>query len=185
MTCVAGIALDGKVTMGADSAGGGGNGWGIRAVAVPKAFRKGPMLMGYTTSFRMGQLLRHKLVLPEQESEDDLQYMVVRFVEAVRECLKAGGYSEIDNNREEGGVFLVGYKGVLYRVGDDFQVTPYKDGLAACGCGVSYALAAMHVLGGTPRERVQRALETAAYFSGGVLGPFIVLEACTAGGKEE
>ena len=177
MTCVAGIALDGKVTIGADSASGTGNGWGIRATAVPKVFHKGPMLMGYTSSFRMGQLLRHKLVLPEQESEDDLQYMVVRFIEAVRECLKAGGYTEVDNNRESGGVFLVGYKGVLYRVSSDFQVIPYKDGLAACGCGESYALGAMYALEGKdPKYIVEMGLCAAEYFSGGVLGPFTALQ---------
>ena len=175
MTCIAGIAQDGKVTMGADSAS--ASGWDMRATALPKVFRKGPMLIGYTSSFRMGQLLRHKLVLPEQEAEDDLQYMVVGFIEAARKCLSDGGYTEIENNQEEGGEFLVGYKGVLYHVGGDFQVNTYQDGIAAVGCAEGYALAVMHVLGGSPKERVAKALETAAYFSAGVLAPFIILEA--------
>ena len=62
--------------------------------ADEKVFRNGDFLMGFTTSFRMGQLLRYKLNPPRRHPDDRVaKYMVVDFIDAVRECLKAGGWA--------------------------------------------------------------------------------------------
>ena len=175
MTCIVGVSEQGKVYLGADSAS--VSDWDIRITKLQKVFHKGQVVIGYTGSFRMGQLLQHRLIVPPCVDAKPLPYMVNVFVEAVRQCFRDGGYTKIDNNQEEGGHFLVGYRGVLYYVGGDFQVNSYQDGIAAVGCGADYALAALHVLPGLPpRERIQRALETAAYFSNGVVGPFYQVE---------
>jgi len=175
MTCIVGIAEQGKVYLGADSAS--ASGWDIRITKLRKVFRTGQMIVGYTDSFRMGQLLEHELRRSVQGQESEIQYMVNVFVEAVRQCLKDGGYTKIEYNQEKGGNFLVGYKGVLYEVASDFQVNTYQDDIAAIGCGASYALAALHVLSELPpQERIERALETAAYFSNGVIAPFYQVE---------
>jgi len=77
---------------------------------------------------------------------------------------------------EEGGQFLVGYKGVIYEIASDFQVNHFADGLAVIGCGAAYALGALKALSGLqPERRVALSLEIAAYFSGGVIGPFHVV----------
>lgn len=176
MTCIIGLAHEsGEVFIGADSAGFDGDGWEIQPQALPKVFGIGEFLLGYTTSFRMGQLLQYSLDLPpHDETLTDLEYMVRHFIEAVRSCLKGGGFAKIEDNQEEGGTFLVGYRGRLYTVQSDFSVLVPRDGLDACGCGRRYALGAMAVMTCPPAERIMYALEVAARFSGGVTGPFHV-----------
>jgi ATP-dependent protease HslVU (ClpYQ) peptidase subunit len=178
MTCVVGMIKNDRVYIGADSAA-ATSGWTVRASALQKVFRHGSFLIGYTTSFRMGQILQYEVDYPEAEVYDET-YMVTRFVPAVREKLKNLGYTKIDNNQEEGGDFLVGVAGQLFLVSSDFQVNHFLDGMAAVGCGAEYALGALLVrrsfVGHDPETSIRVALETAAYFSGGVIGPFTVLE---------
>lgn len=176
MTCIVGIAHQGKVWIGGDSAGVAGLDMMLRADR--KVIRNGDFIMGFTSSFRMGQLLQVKLVPPKHHSDVDVfEYMVGDFVEAVRTCLTAGGYSSKNNNVEQGGVFLVGFKGRLFKIEGDFQVGERVGGIDACGCGESFALGSLaeteHML---PKDRVQRALQTAERFSAGVKAPFHVEE---------
>ena len=172
MTCIVGVAQEGKVYIGADSAS--VSGWCVRQTELPKVFKTGNFVIGYTTSFRMGQILQHHLTVRSQyEDEEDDQFMVRAFAEAVRECLKARGFAKVENNVEKGGTFLVGYRGRLYSVDDDFQVNEMIDGYDACGCGYPFALGAMKALGQElPEERIKHALEIAAHFSGWVKPPF-------------
>jgi ATP-dependent protease HslVU (ClpYQ) peptidase subunit len=175
MTCIVGLVDETGVYMGADSSS--ASGWEVRSTKLPKVFKIGEFTIGYTTSFRMGQLLQHKLQVKPQGEETDIAYMVSSFVEAVRNCLKEHGFSKVENNKEEGGAFLVAYRGNLYSIHDDFQVNEMTDGLDACGCGREYALGAMRASEHQPpKDRIEQALSIAAYFSGGVLPPFVVLK---------
>lgn len=56
MTAIAGLVHDGRVLIGADS--GGVAGWTLNVRKDSKVFTNGAYVMGFTTSFRMGQLLR-------------------------------------------------------------------------------------------------------------------------------
>ena len=92
MTCIVGLVHEGVVYIGGDSAGVGGMSLTVRA--DEKVFQNGEFLMGFTTSFRMGQLLRYSLKPPRRHPDDEInQFMVVTFTNAVRECLKAGGWA--------------------------------------------------------------------------------------------
>ncbi len=176
MTCIVGLGHEGKVCMGADCAG--GSDWETRSVTTPKVFMRGPFLIGYTTSFRMGQVLQCKLEAREQlEGETDYEFMVAGFGEAVRNTLKSIGFSRVENNQESGGQFLVGYRGELYEMESDFAILQFVDRFSAVGVGAPYALGAMAALDGlAPRERVMRSLEIAALFCNGVSGPFVLKE---------
>ncbi len=121
MTCIVGIASRGIVYMGADSAG--SDGWAEQVVATPKLFQLGPFLIGYTTSFRMGQLLQHWIKVPGwTPGQDPVDFMVRVFVEEARRVFRERGFAKIEDNREEGGEFLVGFEGRLFNVGPGFQV---------------------------------------------------------------
>ena len=171
MTCIVGIEHEGAVYMGGDSAA--SSGWDIRTETGPKVFIVGEFIIGYTSSFRMGQLLQYQLSVKPREQMSDRAYMITVFAEAVRTLLKEHGYARVDNNEETGGIFLVGYHGHLYRVQDDFAVLQSADGFDAVGCGMSYALGALRVLDkADPQDVLTKALETAEYFSNGVRGPF-------------
>lgn len=175
MTCIVGLVDGDKVYVGADSAS--AEGWEVRQTKLPKVFRNGNFIIGYTTSFRMGQILQHHLSVRNQfEGEADDAYMVKAFAEAARTALKDHGFAKIESNEEKGGTFLVGYRGRLYSVHSDFQVNEMADGYDACGCGRAYALAGLAALVELgPEERITRALEIAAHFSGGVIPPFHIL----------
>lgn len=175
MTCIIGLVDNGKVYMGGDSASTSGN--DIRTISLKKVFRHKQFLIGYTTSFRMGQLLQYSLdVPPQKDNQGDTEYMVTTFVDTIRELFKDKGYAEVKDNKEAGGRFLIGYKDRLYKICSDFQVIEYKDGFDSCGCGDSYAVAAMKALEFhlIPQTRILKSLEIAAYFSAGVAGPFYV-----------
>lgn len=181
MTCIVGIVGDdGEVWIGADSAG--TDGWlGQTIRADSKVFTVGPFILGFTSSFRMGQLLRYSLSIAEQTSQQtDDQYMCTTFIDAVRKTLREGGYMETKYGVEEGGSFLVGYRGTLYEVHSDFQVGIPVDQYAAIGCGGDFAVAVLDVLDGDPEYRIMQALGVAAYRSAGVAEPFTVLR----GGKK-
>lgn len=172
MTCIVGLVDGDRVWMGGDSAG--VSGLDITVRADTKVFRNGDMLIGFTNSFRMGQLLAYKLAPPQHERDQDVfRYMVVDFVDAVRACLKDGGYAQRSNDVESGGTFLVAYEGRLFSVQSDYQVGEAVRGYHAIGCGADYALGSLASTVGLPaEERVRKALECAELFSGGVRSPF-------------
>lgn len=177
MTCIAGLVHDGEVYIGGDSAGVGYYDLTVRD--DEKVFCTGPFVIGFTSSFRMGQLLRYSLSVSEQpvSMKDDYQFMVTWFIDGVRTCLKNGGYAKKEYEVEQGGTFLVGYRGKLYSVEGDYQVGKHADGFAAVGCGAQVALGALYACKLTdPRKRLQTALKAAERFSGGVRGPFVIVK---------
>lgn len=183
MTCIVGLEEDGVVYIGGDSAG-VDSGWGLTVRADEKVFireRSGdPWIFGFCGSFRMGQLLRYTLELPEPETGDDLyEFMVTKFVDAVRFCLTNGGALYSKNGREEGGTFLVGYRGQLFCVEEDMQVGRSVAPFVAIGCGDHLATGAMHALHGydtSPKKKITAALKAAEQYSAGVRGPFVILD---------
>jgi len=181
MTCIIGVVHEDKVYIGGDSAGVGGYSLILRA--DEKVFQNGPVLMGFTSSFRMGQLLRYSLSVPvhpfgpDGQPMDTYEYMVTIFIDAVRKCLKDGGFAEKENEKEWGGTFLVGYKGRLFMIQDNYQVAESIDNFQSVGCGEEIARGALCVTQGLPPEqRIRLALEAAERYSAGVRGPFLIKE---------
>lgn len=176
MTCIVGIVENGKVTIGGDSAGIGAYVVTIRADS--KVFRNGSFLIGYTSSFRMGQLLRYAFTPPERAADVDVfRYLATSFVDAVRDCFKAGGYARKESEQESGGCFLIGYERRLFVVDSDFQVAESALGYIAVGSGAEVALGALYATQGRPvRERIETAITAAAQFTAGVRLPCVIEE---------
>lgn len=179
MTCVIGYHTDAGIWIGADSAGTDGYG-GQTIRADLKVFNANGMTFGFCGSYRMGQLLRYNLVKPPQpEGMDDYEYMVTLFIDAVRDCLKKGGFTYISKNVEEGGEFLVAYKDGLYHIEDDFQVGMSTRDYEAIGSGGTVASGAMAILTAdevAPATAIKRALKVAADQDAYVAAPFVVLK---------
>lgn len=179
MTCIVGIKTDDGAILGGDSAG--VSGLSIESRADTKVFENGPYLIGYTSSFRMGQLLRYA-ELPKPKPLGDLyKFMVTEFVDAIRKVFKDGGYARKDNEVEHAGTFLVGVKGRLFKIEADYQVGEPLLGYTAVGCGEDIALGSLHStadpeLEFSPYGRVWAALKAAQEFSAGVREPFSVIE---------
>ncbi len=182
MTCIVGLVVGGRVWIGGDSAGVDVADMGLMIRADEKVFTIGPkeheVILGFTSSFRMGQLLRFGLhdVEPPDNPELLYRWMVKDFVDAVRELLSDGGFRKIEHEVERGGTFLVGVHGRLFQVQGDFQVAESQNNFDAIGSGGSVALGAMCASHGynNPKERIRLALSAAEMFSAGVRRPFVI-----------
>ena len=177
MTCVVGLVHDGKVYLGADSAG--VNGYSVTVRADEKVFTNGAFTIGFAGSFRLGQLLRYSLKPPARSPCDDVrEYMATRFVDAVRECLKNGGYACRENDQEVvGGEFLVGHAGQLLHVDSAYSVGIAMDGFAAMGEGEEVALGSLfstRTRDLDAHQRLHLALSAAEHFNGAVRRPFLI-----------
>lgn len=172
-TCIVGLEYDKGVYLGGDSAGVSGLDISIRT--DPKVFKNGPFIMGFTSSFRMGQLLMYKFDPPlRSKSQDDYEFMVIDFIDAVKKCFNDNDFGSKSSN--EYGSFLVGYRGKLYIIYEDLQVGINECGYTSIGCGESYALGSLFSTPKlSPRKRVEMALNAASEFSAGVAPPFNII----------
>lgn len=135
MTCVIGyIDLKGNSYLVADSAG-TDVGYHVRTDKIsPKIFLKGEMLVGYTSSFRMGQILQYCWEVPARpEGITDLGYMVGVVIPSIRALFVEQKY--ILETEKSGGNFLITYRGVIYEIQHDFAVIDHSRRFAAVGSG--------------------------------------------------
>jgi len=182
MTCVAGLIHENIVYMGADSAGVYGYDLVVRADEKVFLTSCDNILMGIAGSFRMGQLLRYAFSAPYHLPQDkpDMQYLVVDFVDTMRNMFSEKGFLKKEDNEEsmDGSSFLFAYKGNLYNVDCDMQVGKSAHNFDAVGCGAQIALGSLltsqHIK--DPVERLMLALGAAEAFSAGVRGPFLVMD---------
>ena len=175
MTCIVGVVENGHVYIGADSAGVGGY-YDLTIRRDCKVFRNGAFLLGGTSSFRMLQLLRYAFMPPVYTPDTDLEkYMATVFVDAVRQCLKDGGFAQKSNEQETGGQFLVGFHGRLFCIYADYQVEEALCQYNAVGSGANVALGALYA---TPmmqaKKRLELALQAAEQHNAGVRAPFCI-----------
>ena len=188
MTCIVGyIDKQNKtIYMGADTAGISGN--RLFARKDVKLFQRtnpynNTMLIGFSGSFRMGQLLRYKLVIPKHpENMDAYEYICTIFIDAVRQILTEGGCSKINNNQEEITTFLVAYDNRLFRIDSDYHVGESQYNYDSCGCGENLALASVRTLDNYSREIysgeeiIKTALKISQDLCSSVREPFIILK---------
>lgn len=188
MTCIIGYVENGKITMGGDSAG-------VREYfsvqrADEKVFIVGEFLFGICGSFRAGNLIRYKWTVPDRtEGMTEDEYIHTAFIDSIIALLRKNHNARVENN--ETGMetrIMVGYRGKLYTVEEDFQIAKTFLPFWSIGCGAYFALGALHALEIgkypsktkaaidklTPKERIAIALNAACEFSGWVKEPFII-----------
>ncbi len=192
MTCIVAVTDDRTVVMGADSASAGE--FDVHIRATPKLFRTGAYAIGYTRSWRMGQILRHVTELPEPPDSADGEtlehFMVAEFVAAIRRSFSEHGFAKIsrvarsadytEEGQEVSGVFLVGLGGHIFEIREDYQVVRPATPYAAVGGGAIAALGAFHALHAhaeVPLEtQAEAALAAAETYTQSVRSPFHFLE---------
>lgn len=183
MTCIIGIEHKGKVYVGGDSASVANSNLTIDAVTTPKVFVRDGYIMGYTTSWRMGQILHHCGRLPKPPCKPTIEeldaFMVKKFISRVRKIFEKEGFVLDREEIEHGsGAFLVGVHGRLYTVHTDWQCVHQIRGWDAIGCGEQFALGSLYATYACKdwkiETRIREALKAAAYYSAGVIEPFLV-----------
>lgn len=181
MTCIVGMIdrPNNCVYIGGDSAESCGGNIYIRS--DKKVFKRGPFVIGCTTSFRMIQLLQYSLVVPDMIPGIDIhQYLSTSFIDSVRQLFTTHGFLSKDmDGTDMGGAFLIGYKDRLFKVQPDFQVSEYVDGYATCGSGDDLALGCLYGIATCGDCAVEglviTALECATKFNKGVSAPYTIL----------
>lgn len=171
MTCIVGFTDKDGVYIGGDSAAISEDDLSYNIRSDEKVFQKGELIFGYSASFRMGQLLRYKLRIPNHpKGTEDFQYMATLFVDAVKKCFQDNDYNDIV---EDSGSFMVGYKGKIYAILSDYQIALPKENFIAMGCGDNFAIGAMYACTEKdPIKKMEVALNAAVTFSMGVKPPF-------------
>ena len=182
-TCIVSLVRNGTVHIGGDSAG--VSGLNIMVRKDVKVFNRedaagNKWVFGFTTSFRMGQLIQYNLKLPKlKKNEKDLHaFMVRELIPALKKCLKEGQWEHRKEDRTSGGTFLVGVRGETFIIGDDYQVGQRHGDFMAVGCGAQVALGAMFAAAKInpkmpPVEFLTLGLEAATHFNGGVRPPYV------------
>lgn len=185
MTCIVGYVdtKNKRVILGGDSAGVDTHTLGINQRSDTKVFRNGDFILGFTSSFRMGQILRYHAQLPTPDTWDIDKFMCTQFVDAVRDAAVKAGWSGKDpEGREIFGTFLVGYQDRLYAIYDDLQVGINSCGYASVGCGQDFSMGALLAIEAlalpslTPEVKVVHALNAAVKFSAGVQPPYTLMD---------
>jgi len=178
MTCIVGYVDNGNVYIGGDSAG--VDGFDVTIRTDKKIFGNNDFIFGFTSSFRMGQILKYNFLPPKREEDiSDDEYIYKHFIIEIIKVLKENSYAEVENNQVKGGEFLFGYRGKLYYVGSDFQVGGSINNYDAIGCGAKYAkgcLFALQKINMGVEKRIKLALEAAETFSAGVHRPFEIIK---------
>lgn len=186
MTAIVGLENKGKVIMGADAAATTGH-YSFTQIATEKVWVSGHYIFGSCGSFRINQLLRYSMNIPQALPHDERdidEFMVTDFMDAVKQILTEQGMLEDHRNVStiaDDSDFLVGVHGRLYLIALDFSVIRSATGYAATGSGYDLALGALHATGNispkvAPKTRIQLALEAAAAHNAAVAAPFTILE---------
>lgn len=168
MTCIVGL-VDGKdVWLGADSCGGEGNSRQryktskLVAIHGPNGLNRS-ILVGYTSSYRMGNLLAQSAKAECHEVATPDAWLIDSFVPMLRRLFGKEGFLAKKDEREEGGEMLVALAARLFVVQSDFSVLEPLDGYTAIGSGADVALGALYANRGSPAIRVQKAVAAAAH----------------------
>lgn len=183
MTTIVGIEHEGNVWIGGDSAVMLGD-TELNTQVGGKVFRLGDVIFGVAGWTRTSAMLRYDLRLPErrfdQPGQTDIGWLNTDFTRAVHECLERNGWDPQGGSRPQrrssDNTIMVGYRGKLYVLRDNFEVSRYPDHFYAIGVGGEIAigyLAATKERG--PRDRILGALATAARYSVGTRDPFTIL----------
>ena len=186
MTCVIAITDGQELVFAADCASSNLKTGEIYNMANEKIFACGPWLIGHTTSYRLGQVLRHRVIWPIPPLDLELleAFVVGEVVDAVRKAMREAGAARRHQSAENGGTFLLGYGGRIFVIADDYSVVRLPNNFAAIGHGRFLAHGALFALKESPlplEERCRIALEAAAAYDNTVRGPFSFLRATGTG----
>jgi len=168
MTCIVGVETDSGALLAGDSASVGSH--HTKKTSNSKVFKYDDVQVacGYTTSFRMGQILEYHLDPPEV-GQDERDYLVRVLVPEIRETLEEKGFSKIKNNKEKGGMFLLAVGDKVFKVQGDFSAIRHECPYSSVGLGAREAYGAMAAMKeDNPKELARRAIEAASEFNTGV-----------------
>ena len=143
MTCIISYKQDGKVILAGDKAG--SNGFSGHLSKEPKVFTNGDFMIGYTTSFRMGQILNHLWTAPKRKvDQNTVKYLYVDVIPSIMECFDDHNFGDSKENKY--GNFVMVYENEIYEVQGDMSMLQHDTDIVCVGSGEYHATAAVRVL---------------------------------------
>lgn len=170
MTCiVAWKTEDDNVVLAGDKKG--SNGYTADIVKEPKVFRNKDFMIGYTSSFRMGQILKHVWTPPQRKIDQTTDnYMYCDVVNSLRKTMKDNGFLNTDN-KDKSGTFIIVYENRIFLHQDEFSLLEFESKVTACGCGEDFAVASVTTLLEYEKDIdviLQKAYDLISFYSTGV-----------------
>ncbi len=166
MTCIAGIAKDGKVYLAGER--GASEGTYIVSIDRPKIWKTGKYIFGYSGTFD-AQVIEYNFNPPEPEGNID-KFMHGKFLKSLKAF-----YNEWEIGGKESEIsLLIGIKGKLYEHdAEDLTMLSYDRDYIAIGSGSDYAMGSLHATRNhkDPKRRLTLALDAACEFSTTCIGP--------------
>jgi len=173
MTCVVGVEKEGVVWLAGDSACLDDEGDAVVTQRQSKVFRRGDYCIGFSGSFRIGNLLKYDIKLPENPSKNHPR----QISEIISKAIEEYGLKEEDWSA------LIGFKDKLYIVQADCYCYRHTKTYAAIGAESAVAVAlgtfcTLDAMSSSLKEpmsgkaMVKLALENAMTFSSNVRPPW-------------
>ena len=181
MTCIVGWVDKNKdIYMGCDSAYSGDG--RLFHFEDRKVFKNGDFLIGSCGSVRLKNILEFNFKPPKQKKIiSDLVYMHTIFISSLISCLEKYKFLREKDGivRLDGSNFLVGYRGVLYKVESDFQINISDENFKTAGSGGDIAIGVLYGMQNSnlkPQEKILCALRSANFYITTVAPPFHIMK---------
>lgn len=168
MTCIIGLETPNAIYIAGDSAGADESGFSVTRrdgkVCRKMTGNNYDLLLGFSHSFRYGQLLKYKWDVPKyDESLDFNDYLHIDFIDSIYELLNDSYLDDKNIDNTELGSCIMSFNDRLFLIGSDLSVEQidynFSD-FVAIGCGSDMAYGAMEALQHLePETRLYRSLE--------------------------
>lgn len=142
------------------------------------------IVIGYTNSFRMGDLLEYtpnlfdKLDIFEGK-EINREYLVTKFIPKISSVFAQGKFEACRNGEASGGEFILTTKNAIYTIQKDYSVLESSTDYASVGSGSYFALGSLYSTNNikdlTPVDKIKMALEAAEFNQMNVRRPFYII----------
>lgn len=176
-TCIVGIVDKRGVILGADTLV--SDQWSKFSMKQSKLVRlSDDIVIGCCGSVRLRDILACDVspAPPGKSDNNAHRYIVSVVMPEIRDKLKAAGCLASDNGVDQvDAMMLLAYRGSLFMVDSDLQVSQPASGYWAVGSGSEYALGSLYATRGIreAKKRITLALQAASEFSPSVAPPFV------------
>ena len=142
------------------------------------------VVMGYTSSFRMGDLLEYTSGLFDkvdvlENKTIDREYLVTKFIPKVSNVFYQNKFETNNNGEANGGFFILTTKDGIYTIQNDYSVMESSTDYASVGSGSYFALGSLYATKDnkdlSPVDKIKLALESAEFNQINVRRPFYII----------
>lgn len=178
MTCIVAIKKDGRVHMGADSAGSDEESGIIFPYIIPKVFERNGYLIGYAGSFKIGKVLQYIVNFPDIPPKMNTHEKLDEFLNGIVMPNIGKQVKELEIDKEDMDFDLIlAINGHIFEISNSWDALEASLDFLAIGSGTKYALGSLYTTQTwkDPIRRINVALQAASEYSMSVAPPFNII----------